>query len=247
MNEGRSFAQFVFAFADVLIWVSLAVLMWGLFHFVMHMPFWNVREIKITRPLTYARAEDLAKVLPATLKGNFFSVNLNEIREALLKMPWVKEIKIARQFPRSLTIEIVEQKALAQWGNHSSKEKALVNEEGEIFYVPLDYPFPPNLPQFFGPEGTSFELSKNYRLFSKILSKMEQKIMQVYLSPRLSWEMRLENGVVLKLGRYSEKIKPEENLNRFVKFYPLLQNEFSNLGVLPKIIDLRYVRGLSWQ
>ena len=233
--------------ADILIWASLLALGWGLWIFLLNMPFWSVKEVDVLTPLKYAKASDLARVLPQTLKGNFLSMNLNHMRQQLLTMPWVKEIKIVRNFPNRLSIEIEEQEALAEWGNYEHHQKAFVNKEGEVFYAPLHYSFPQNLPQFFGPEDSSFELLKKYQNFSKILDKIEQKITQIYLSPRLSWEMRLQNGMLLKLGRDSKKIKSEENLNRFVKFYPQLQNDFLHLENTPKIIDLRYLRGLSWQ
>lgn len=239
--------QLMFAFADVIIWIGLLFLCWGVGNFLWKMPFWRVAELEVVTPLRYVQAQDLARVLPQTLKGNFLSMNLNHMRQQLLTMPWVKEIKIVRNFPNRLSIEIEEQEALAEWGNYEHHQKAFVNKEGEVFYAPLHYSFPQNLPQFFGPEDSSFELLKKYQNFSKILDKIEQKITQIYLSPRLSWEMRLQNGMLLKVGRDSKKIKSEENLNRFVKFYPQLQNDFLHLENTPKIIDLRYLWGLSWQ
>ncbi len=233
--------------ADILIWASLLALGWGLWIFLLNMPFWSVKEVDVLTPLKYAKASDLARVLPQTLKGNFLSMNLNQMRSDLLEMPWVKDIKIQRIFPNRLKIEIVEQTAVAEWGTHRVDEKAFVNEEGEIFYAPFDYAFPKNLPQFYGPEGTSAELLKNYIQFSQILLNMKQNIMQIYLSSRLSWEMRLQNGMLLKLGRSSEKIKPIDNLNRFVRFYSQFEKEFASNDASPKIIDLRYLRGLSWQ
>ena len=235
------------ALADLLIWASLIALTWGAWNFLLNMPFWNVREVSIITPLKYAKADDLARVLPTALNGNFLRLNLNQMRADLMEMPWVKDIKIERTFPNRLKVEIVEQTAVAEWGTHRVDEKAFVNEEGDIFYAPFDYAFPKNLPQFYGPDGTSYELLKNYQQFSKILAKMKQNIMQIYLSSRLSWEMRLQNGMLLKLGRSSEKFKPADNLNRFVGAYPQFEREFANADVFPRIIDLRYLRGLSWQ
>ena len=62
------------------------------------------------------------------------------------------------------------------------------------------------------------------------------------LSQRLSWQLRLSNGLAVQLGRDSERDSVRERLARFVEVYP------RTLGRLSRrfdYVDLRYPNGFA--
>ena len=63
--------------------------------------------------VTHEQIEDLAR---NEIKGNFISVDLTEVRKAFVKLPWVRDAKINRQWPHGLNVMLEEHQALAYWG-----------------------------------------------------------------------------------------------------------------------------------
>ena len=50
---------------------------------------------------------------PALLRGNFFSINLEAVRSALEKLPWVRKVEVRRQWPSR--IEVKDRGASCRW------------------------------------------------------------------------------------------------------------------------------------
>jgi cell division protein FtsQ len=179
--------------------------------------------------VTYEQIEYLAR---NEVKGNFISVDLTEIRKAFVRLPWVREAKVNRNWPNGLNVTIEEHQVLAYWGSH-----ALVNIQGEVFRVSADR----DLPIFTGPtEASAQEVTQHYRKFSQILSPLRQTIKELNLTPRYAWRMQLNTGTVLELGRN----EVEERLARYVSVYNHSIARFNQEGRLA-YVDLRYPNGFA--
>ena len=108
------------------------------------------------------------------------------------------------------------------------------------------------LPQFFGPEGSELLALENYGNLNGLLEYSELAIEELVLSERFSWQLTLNDGVMLNLGR-EERV---ERIQRFMDVYPLIKlhlkqeaQEKNNNKKQPKqavdYIDLRYDTGLA--
>ena len=62
------------------------------------------------------------------------------------------------------------------------------------------------------------------------------------LSPRLSWSLRLDNGLRVELGRERTLNSADALMDEFVQFYPQL---VGSRAVAPTVIDLRYPTGVA--
>ena len=136
------------------------------------------------------RAE-LEKALPR-ISGNFFAVDLAQVRASVERLPWVRQVAVRRLWPGRLEISVEEHVALARWG-----DDALVNTYGERFQGRTQEP----LPAFIGPAGTQAEVTRRYTRFNAIVAPLGTKIERVALSPRHAWQLRLANGLHVALGR----------------------------------------------
>src|SRR5689334_16978646 len=75
-------------------------------------------------------------------------VDVSAMRQRLLQFGWVKDARISRRLPDSLTIDIVERSPAALWQNHG--QLALIDGEGVVLdRVPVDKM--PDLPLLIGP------------------------------------------------------------------------------------------------
>ena len=188
---------------------------------------WPVREVTIQGDLRHTLRSEIEAALYQRVAGNFFSVDVDGVRSALERLPWVRRAAIRRVWPDRLEATLEEHVALARWG-----ESALVNTYGERFVGGSKEV----LPRFSGPRGTEAEVTHRYARFSEIVAPLGARVDEVILTPRLAWQLRLSNGVRLALGREADAA--EERLERFV--------QSAAKGVARyDYVDLRYPNGFA--
>lgn len=204
-------------------------------------PFFPIKEMNIrivdgakkdAKELLNITREQIEQLTKHDIKGNFVSVDLTEVREAFVKLPWVRDVRVKREWPHGLDVTLEEHQALAYWGSH-----ALVNTYGEVFRVTVDR----DLPVFTGPkEASAPEVAQRYHRFNKILAPLQQSIVEINLTPRYAWRIQLNTGTVLELGRD----ETEERLVRYVSVYNHSIARFNQEGPLA-YVDLRYPNGFA--
>ena len=210
--------------------LALAALLaaYGAVWWAVRLPMFALREVYITgdaRHVTRAQVEAIAN---NELKGTFFTLDLAQVRRAFEKLPWVREVTLRRRWPARLEVSVIEHVPLARWGNH-----ALVNTHGEVFQAAFDG----KLPTFVGPAGTAKEIAIHYDYFRRSLSALGTPE-RVQLTLRRAWQVRLDGGPTLELGR--EDI--EARLGRYVQVHE------RTVGALKRrvdYVDLRYANGFS--
>lgn len=217
------------AFSNLLIGVATALALYGAGLAVMRLPAFPLNQVWVEGRLAQVTRQQLETVAQQGIKGNFFTVDLEQTRQAFEKLPWVRTVSVRRQWPGRLEIVLEEHAALARWG-----ALALVNTYGELFAAAPDE----KLPLFVGPAGTSQEMAQRYAAFGQALAPLKQPVAQVILSPRRAWQLRLENGMVIELGRN----QTQERLERFVALY---ERSVGRLGRRIDHVDLRYSNGFA--
>ena len=215
--------------SGLLITLALLLAVYGALHFAAHLPFFSLREVRVNGTLAHVTGEQVQIIVRRELKGNFLTLDLAAARAAFEKLPWVRAVNARRQWPDRLEITLEEHAPLARWGSH-----ALVNIHGEEFEAAYDG----KLPLFIGPAGTAKEVTIQYEYFRKSLAAIAKVPVQVQVSPRRAWQIRLEDGMTLELGR--EQI--EARLARFISSY---ERTVGKLARRIDYIDLRYANGFA--
>ena len=85
------------AIADLLMLVAGAAVLAAAAVWLVRVPSLPVRHVVFTEALPHTKRGEVEQVLPAALKGNFFSLNLDMVRGALEKLPWVRKVYVRRQ------------------------------------------------------------------------------------------------------------------------------------------------------
>ena len=186
-----------------------------------------VARAEIVGTLKNTTAAQVHAALPR-LAGNFFALDLAEVRERVERLPWVRRVAVRRVWPATLEISIEEHVALARWG-----DDALVNTHGERFLAKTAQA----LPQFMGPGGSAAEVTRRYRRFCEIVEPLGTGVERVVLTQRQAWQLKLGNGMHVMLGRDPDLA--EDRLRRFVDAYPSLRNRALDY------VDLRYPNGFA--
>ena len=86
---------------------------------------------------------------------------------------------------------------------------------------------------------------ERYRAFSEALAATGRKPVLVRLSAREAWQVKLDDGVVLELGRDQAKHPLAERLDRYATNHAAASAAVA--GRLPAIgtVDLRYPNGFA--
>ena len=191
-----------------------------------------VRRVLVEGSFQRVAAPEIETVVAKSVDGGLASLDLEAVRREVEKIPWVDEARVARQWPDALRVTIVEEVAAARWN-----DTGLLNTRGELFIRNARF-VPPELPALEGPEGSEGEVAKLYLAVQGPLLEAGLRLTGVTLDARGAWQLKLGDGVMVRLGRQSVDVR----LQRFV--------ELASATVAKRIaeisyIDMRYTNGFS--
>lgn len=223
--------------SDVLLLGGLLLLAWAAMTALQRLPVFPLRQLVVTSPVTQVSRAQVEHAARTALAGNFFTVDLGAVRDAFERMPWVRRADVRRRWPDTIELNVEEHRAAAKW-TPLEGEPRLVNSHGEVFTATTSA----HLPAFAGPEGSSERVLERYADFREGLRPLGRYPVAVSLSPREAWQLKLDDGVILELGRDQPKHPLNERIDRFVSTYNAARGRFHTaLGV----IDMRYPNGFA--
>lgn len=155
-------------------------------------------------------------------------VGMESVREAARRVPWVREASVRRRFPDAIEITVEAYDAVARWG-----DQALVSSRGEVFTARTTA----KLPLFTAPDAKAAAMVESYPAIAKALAPVGSPVAEVRLSPRGGWQVVLESGLEIELGRGD----PQPRLERFAAIWPQLAAR----NVATQHADLRHANGFA--
>lgn len=177
--------------------------------------------------------ENMLEPLSKQVSGvGYFDINVAAIQQQVENLPWIEQATVRRIWPDTLAIHFIEREPFAVWS-----QGGLLSDRGELFR-PEPSTYPAGLPVFHGPEKLRVKMLNSYRQFAGLLEPLGMQISELKLDKRHSWQIDLQSGMRLKLGREHEF----ERLARFVRSYPRLKT--LERGKVRRV-DLRYTNGMA--
>lgn len=228
--------------ADTLLLFGVLGLSYALLLAVVRLPLFPLKQVVVSSPVDQVTHTQVEYAVQHALNGNFFTVDLDDLRTTFEKLPWVRKASVRRQWPDTLEVELEEHVAVARWRNPTG-EMRLVNQQGEVFNAALAGS-QQSLPLFGGPEGSAPQVLARHQEFNTQLAQLGRVTRAVLLSPRQAWQLRLDDGLVLELGRDQDSHSIHERIERFIGTYALVQERVPQKIV---VIDMRYPSGFALQ
>ncbi|HLX24769.1 MAG TPA: cell division protein FtsQ/DivIB, partial [Usitatibacter sp.] len=180
-------------------------------------------------------AGDMSRIAPGDLEtfahavtGGSAGTSLDAVRDAARKIPWVRDASVRRRFPDAVEVTFQVHEPLARWN-----DAALVSTRGEVFSAA----FEGTLPRFRGRDSSAALMASEYPAIARSVAPLSAQVVELSLSPRGAWEVVLDSGLVLEVGR--DDI--ESRLARFAQAWPLV----SARALESKHADLRYANGFA--
>lgn len=182
-------------------------------------------------------------VYTAALDGasdSMLLVDLDDVRERLLMLPWVEDASVGRQLPDTLAINISERVPFAIWQNHG--RHALVDMSGAVLPASELSRFA-TLPIVVG-KGANTEAAKLMRLLHDYPAVSKHFAAGVWVGER-RWDLKFRSGETLALpGDYAEARAALDNFVRIDRDSGLVDKGFSRFDMrLADRLTVRLTRG----
>ena len=191
-----------------------------------------IHVISMDGPFQRVSPGQIEKAVTPFLAAGFMSADLDAIERAIEALPWVDHARVQRRWPTSLHVTVVEQTAAARWG-----DAGLLNMRGELFERRAAH-VPSELPRLSGPDGTETAVAQRYLAAEARMLEAGLRIAALRLDERGAWEIDLDSGVTVRLGRQDV----DERLDRFIRTAaPAIAHHISDVAY----VDMRYANGFS--
>jgi cell division protein FtsQ len=172
------------------------------------------------------------------IKGNFFTANLDNVRQVFEAVPWVRRASVRREWPDQLIVALEEHEALGTWG----EDGRLLSTKGDVFTANLaEAEEDHELPEFEGPDGSEKEVLARFGELRKWFAPIKLAPEGLSLSGRYAWTVKLDNGMSVALGREQTHDTLKQRVDRLVRIWPQLAVRVPNI----ETIDMRYQNGLA--
>lgn len=191
-----------------------------------------IREVKVEGDFKYLQTKTLEKLVVSEVDGGFFTVDVDQIRDSVLKAPWVRQVTVRKLWPDTLYLKIREQKAVVRWG-----DTGFLNEAGELF-EPENVARPHGLIRLEGPRGTERQVYRKYQYLVGLLSKHKRQVIGVKLNERRGWSFEIDDGPRVILG----KKEVDTRIKRYVRE---VEKNFGHEVNAMVQLDLRYTNGFT--
>ncbi|GAA6166273.1 cell division protein FtsQ/DivIB [Sessilibacter corallicola] len=192
----------------------------------------SVSAVIVDGDLEQVSLERFESLVEPLVDKSFLGLDLNRLKRQLESDPWIAQATLNRQWPDKLKVTLVEETAIARWGNDS-----FLNQAGKRIDIGRNN-FLTQLPGLNGPEGTEIKVTEQFMSFSSQLRLHGLDPVWLTLGDDYSWTLGLDNKISVILG----KNNIEDKLERFVVVYEKhLIDEANNI----ESVDLRYRNGVA--
>jgi len=174
-----------------LIWVvSIAILLFsGVYYMVQN--WFPIKRITIDGDAPHITKEQLSYIASHRLIGTFFTINIDELQHEFHKIPWVSQVSVLRNFPDSITVKILEYKAVARWGQDD-----LLSADGRIFNGAESKT---DLPVFYASQSQIKDVLMVYDTLDELFKIHELKIQKIIYNGVGLVKLYLSNNLELVL------------------------------------------------
>lgn len=202
----------------------------------------NLRGIIMRGDIVHHSATSLRTNIVPILNGNFYTIDLNNAKNAFEMLPWISKASVKRVFPQSIEVILKEHKAVAAWGTRDDSK--MVSNSGLVFDSGVDDEESESLPQFIGPDGQSELMLNMYHHLVPKLEPLNVKLSKLELSARGSWRVVLEGGAIIELGRGAVDVV-SDRVKRFSYTLGKVVSLFNKNSNALQYADLRHSDGFA--
>ena len=218
----------------ILLLIAFAVLTIGLYGLYKVMTDATVAQLQIVGTNSDVENQQLAQHLNPIIKHNYFTSDLEQIRDQALKVSWVDRVVVSRAWPNAIRVRVMPRHAIARWGTGR-----LLSDNGEVFSEALPKTHP-NLPLLHGPVSQSKMMMRRYNEINQLFHPVNIRLKELYLTERMTWFMQFDSGLRVIVDQ-------DQTMSKLQRLSHLAQTDLKPVWSKVSSVDLRYRNGLALQ
>lgn len=193
----------------------------------------RVAELNVVGTSNIEQQQVMAYVKP-TIQNNYFTSDLEKIRDRTLEISWVDRVVVSRAWPNAIRIRIIPKHAIARWGTGR-----LLSDNGDVFNeaVPVKHQ---DLPLLHGPISQSQLMMRRYNEINQLFQPFNIHLKELYLTERMTWFMQFDSGLRIIVDQ-------DQTMSKLQRFQRLFAHDLKPVSSQMMTADLRYRNGLSIQ
>lgn len=218
----------------LLLMIALMVLAVGVYGLYTVMTDAHVAELNVVGTRSDAENSQVMKHVTAAVTANYFTADLEQIRDQALELSWVDRVVVSRAWPNSIRVRVMPRHPIARWGTGR-----LLSDSGDIFAQVI----PQNnqkLPLLHGPTSQSKMMMRRYNEINQLFLPVNARLKELYLTERMTWFMQFDSGLRIIVDQ-------DQTMGKLQRLSHLAQSDLKPVWSKISSIDLRYRNGLAIQ
>lgn len=206
-------------------------------------PFFSLHSITLAGNTTHSSDSYVRSHVLHNLRGNFFTIRLNDVQDAFVSQPWIRSAVVHRLFPNALSVQLQEHQEVALWSNTETDQR-LLSSDGIIFDANPDESDQDDLPELSGPDHSAPRVLTAWRMLNPMVAPLDTRITHLGLDERGSWKLKLEQNTTIMLGQV-QLDQLQQRVEQFVETIATVAARH-NRGTRDVLYaDLRYPSGYA--
>ena len=215
----------------VIAFVVLAVGIYGLYGVMTDA---KVAELKVLGTRSDAENRQVLSHVSPMVTDNYFTSDLEKIRDQTLTLSWVDRVVVSRAWPNSIRVRVMPRHAIARWGTGR-----LLSDSGDIFTEVTPHANQ-KLPLLHGPTTQSKMMMRRYNEVNQLFLPVNIRLKELYLTERMTWFMQFDSGLRIIVDQ-------DQMMSKLQRFSHLAQSDLKPVWTKISSVDLRYRNGLALQ
>jgi len=192
----------------------------------------NLRNLDVVGATANVTPEQIRQVLVEQAGKGFFGMDVEQARDQIDALPWVKRARVERIWPSGIRVQVWQRTPMARWNDGE-----LLDQDAEAFN-PGAARVADGLPELVGPQGQSAEVAQAWNALKTGLDAGRYPLVRLARDARGSWQARTAQGIELKFGQQDP-----------ASLIPMLNGPVARSleGRMDDVasIDLRYTNGFA--
>lgn len=181
-----------------------------------------------------AEKQQLSQHLSEVVKDNYFTSDLEKIRDQSLSISWVDRVVVSRAWPNGIRVRVMSRHAIARWGTGR-----LLSDEGDVYSEAVAKNHT-NLPLLHGPLDQSKVMMRRYNEINQLFQPAQLRLKELYLTDRRTWFMQFDSGLRIIVDQ-------DQTMSKLQRLSHLTQTDLKPVLSKVSAVDLRYRNGLALQ
>lgn len=218
----------------LLMLIAFAVLALGVYALYQVMTDARVAELNVVGSRSDEEAQQVIKLVSPAVQHNYFTSDLEQIRDKTLEISWVDRVVVSRAWPNAIKVRVMPKHAIARWGTGR-----LLSDSGDVFSEVKSKNYQ-NLPLLHGPVHQSKMMMRRYHEINQLFQPVNIRLKELYLTDRMTWFMQFDSGLRVIVDQ-------DQTMSKLQRMSHLAQSDLKPVWPLISSIDLRYRNGLAIQ